>query len=377
MIQVSKSAIEGAAILTSKVINSKNALPILGNILCEVADNKLTMTGSDSECSISTTIELDAMAGEGRFCVDAGRLVAALREIPEHPLSITCTTESDYMFTIEHQDGQAHFIAENADEYPLLSVPDKWEHDYELMGDRIGEAIKSCLWAMCTDDLRPAMCGVHICTVAKHDALDIVASDGTKLVRNRLTTPNIDTSSKLSATITAKAAKILADTLTEADTIAMRFGLGMCQVETDRYTMTFRLIDAPYPKYNSVIPADNNIVATVDRSDLKAAIKRVLPFASNASQLIQLHFDEAQLTVFGDDFDFSAGARNKLSVEYNSSEPLTVGVKGSTLLKALGYILNIEVAIKMSDPTRAILIEPKLQPMTECTILLMPLLIND
>lgn len=376
MIQVSKSAIEGAAILTSKVINSKNPLPILGDILCEVADNNLTMTGSDGECSISATIELDAMAGEGRFCVDAGRLVAALREIPEQPLSITCTTESDYMFTIEHQDGQAHFIAENADEYPLLSVPDKWEQDYELMGDRIGEAIKSCLWAMCTDDLRPVMCGVHICTVAKHDALDIVASDGTKLVRNRLTTPNIDTSSKLSATITAKAAKILADTLTEADTIAMRFGLGMCQVETDRYTMTFRLIDAPYPKYNSVIPSDNNIEAIADRSDLKAAIKRVLPFASNASQLLQLHFDLAQLTVIGDDYDFSAGARNKLNVEYNSSTPLTVGVKGSTLLKALGYIPNIEVVIKMSDPTRAILIEPKLQPMTEVTILLMPLLIN-
>lgn len=379
-IQVSKSAIEGAAILTSKVINSKNPLPILCNILCEVADNKLIMTGSDGECSIGTTIELDAMAGEGRFCVDAGRLLAALRQIPEQPISITCTTESDYMFTIEHQDGQAHFPAEKSEEYPKLAE-EKWHDEgFEISeSGRIGEAVKRCLWAVCTDDMRPVMNGVHIHTVAKYDALDIVASNGHTLVRNRLTEWNTHGyDGKIDATIPAKAAKVMADTLTDNnEPMWLRFSDDKCEVETGRYAMATRLIDKPYPKYNSVIPSDNNIEAVVDRSKMTDAVKRVLPFASDASQMISLHFDDAELTVCGDDYDFSMGARDKVPVEFNSSEPLNIGLKGSTLQKALGYIRNLDVRIKMSDPSRAVLLEPKEQPKTEVTILLMPMLLNE
>jgi DNA polymerase-3 subunit beta len=222
------------------------------------------------------------------------------------------------------------------------------------------------------------MCGVHLGTVAKYDALDIVASDGTVMVRNRLTDwTNHSYEGKIDATIPTKVAKILADTLTNDDPILLRFGNGKCQVETDDYTLTCRLIDGTYPKYNSVIPSDNNIEAVVDRSKMKDAVKRVLPFAPDASQMISLHFDSDELRVVSNDFDFNEGADDKVPVEFNSTEPLSIGLKGSTLQKALGYIRNLEVRIKMSDPSRAVLLEPKEQPKTEVTILLMPMLLNE
>ena len=141
--------------------------------------------------------------------------------------------------------------------------------------------------------------------------------------------------------------------------------------------MICRLIDAPYPKYNSVIPSDNNVEAFVDRSNLTNAVKRVLPFAPDASQLLQLHFFATELRVVSADYDFREGANDRVAVDFNSSSPLTIGLKGSTLLKALGYINNLDVRIKMSDPSRAVLLEPKEQPKTEVTILLMPMLINE
>lgn len=378
-IKVTKSAIESAAVILSKVINTKNPIPILGDILCEVHENVINMTGGDGESSITKCVELLDMEGEGDFCIDGGRLLAALRSIPEQPITITCTTEDDFMFTIQHQDGTMHFLAEHSEEYPVLA-DEKWNDEgFELQSDRIGAAIKRCLWAVDADDLRPLMCGVHIGTVAKYDSLDIVTSNGAALVRTRLTEwNNHGYNGKMDATIPAKIAKIMADTLTGEEPMRMRFSKNKCQIETDSYTMTCRLIEGAYPKYNSVIPSDNNIEACVDGSTLATAIKRTLPFAPDSSQLLSLHFFATELRVVSADYDFSEGANDRVAVDFNSSSPLAIGVKGSTLLKALGYIPNQGIRIKMSDPSRPVLLEPK-DPWnnTEVTILLMPMLLNE
>ena len=374
---ISSTAMLGATVLIAKVINSKNPMPILGDIFCEVKDNQLTMVGGDGECSIRTNLELQTMEGEGKFCVDAGRLHDALRQMPEQPLQVTCTTESDYMFTIEHQDGQIHFLAESADEYPIIDEPLPTD-PFELDGKRIADAIKRCLWSVCTQDLRPAMCGVHMCTVAKHNSLDIVASNGHTLVRNRLYGWNEHQyDGKIEATIPTKAAKVMADTLTDG-TVNMRFNENKCQVANDRYTMTFRLIAENYPKYNSVIPSDNTIEASVDKIALKQSIQRVLPFAPDTSELLQLYFDESYLRINSYDYDFSMGAEDKLDVEICNCESLNVGLKGSTLLKALSYINGASVLFKMKDANTALLLEPDGQEeQTEVTILLMPMLLNN
>ena len=379
--KVNKSTIEGAAILLSKVINSKNPLPILGDILCEVSENVMHMTGGDGECSITMCIGLLDLEGEDSFCIDGGRLLAALKQIPDQLITITCTTESDHMFTIEHEDGQMHFMAEEAGDYPV-DAEEKWydPDGFELRSDRIGEAVKRCLWAACTDENRPIMNGVHFATVKKYNALDIVASNGHTLVRTRLTEWNSHQfDGTMDATIPTKIAKIMADTLTDDEPVWIRFSSHKCQVETDRYTMTFRLIEGTYPKYNSVIPAENPIEACVDSGNLAQSVKRTLPFANDASKLLQLHFEESWLTLIGDDFDFSTGARDQIDkISFNCSDPFTIGLKGSTLLKALSYIPNQGIRMKMSDPSRAVLLEPK-EPWkdTEVTILLMPLLINE
>lgn len=379
--KVMKSSIEGAAVLLSKVINSKNPLPILGDILCEVSENTMHMTGGDGECSITMCIGLQEMEGEDSFCIDGGRLLAALRQIPDQRITITCTTESDHMFTIEHEDGQMHFMAEEAGDYPV-DVEEKWydPDGFELQSDRIGEAVKRCLWTAGTNDLQPIMQSVHFATVKKYNALDIVASNGHTLVRTRLTEWNSHQyDGTMDATIPTKIAKIMADTLTDDEPMWMRFSTHKGQIETDRYTMTFRLVEGTYPKYNSVIPSDNPIEACVDSSNLAQSVKRTLPFSNNSSQLLQLHFEESRLTVIGDDFDFSTGARDQIEkISFNCSDPFTIGLKGSTLLKALSYIPNQGVRMKMSDPSRAVLLEPKFPwKDTEVTILLMPMLINE
>ena len=119
---VSKSAIDGAVKNLSKVINKRNALPILGDILCEVKDQKMVMTGSDSEVIIITSIPLDMQDGEGKFCVGAKHLKDALSQLQEQPVTISVNTDSDMRLTIHHQTGEIFFPADSPDEYPQLGT---------------------------------------------------------------------------------------------------------------------------------------------------------------------------------------------------------------------------------------------------------------
>ena len=112
---VKKSAIESAAKILSKVIVTNNPLPILADILCEVSDNQMKMTASDSEIDITATVELETMEGDGRFCVNADNLIDGLAQLPEQTITIIATTESDNRFTIRHDSGETFFPIESAD----------------------------------------------------------------------------------------------------------------------------------------------------------------------------------------------------------------------------------------------------------------------
>ena len=103
-----------------KVINPKNALPILGNILFDVNETAKTarLTASDSEVTMGCEVNLTECEGGGSFCVDAKTLAAMLGELSEQPVTITATLESDMKFTMTYQDGSAYCPIESADEFP-------------------------------------------------------------------------------------------------------------------------------------------------------------------------------------------------------------------------------------------------------------------
>ena len=371
---VSKAAIEGATTMLSKVINSKNALPILGDIMCEVKEQKMLMTASDSEVTMSTTIALETAEGEGRFCVSAEKLKDALNQLTEQPVTILATTESDQMFRLQHSTGETFFPLENADEYPL-PMDEKYNETLDdLQGQWIIDALKRTLWATANDDLRPVMNGVYF--GLDEGYLDIVASDGHVLVKSHYSVIDKVKINRIGSFIMPKkVAKILSEVTTTNATIEWNdrwahVGVGLCDI-------TFRLIEGKYPKYNSIIPQNQPLTAKVPRALMVNAIRKVLPFTNTSSMMLRMNFDTNLLTLSGDDYDFSQGATDKISVEY-AGEPIAIGVKGSGLLTLFSKLSGQEVDVHMTDPSRAIVITPSEQP-EDCEVLMltMPMLLND
>ena len=113
------------------------------------------------------------------------------------------------------------------------------------------------------------------------------------------------------------------------------------------------------------------------RRGLQSALRRVLPFASESSQLIRFHIESGRFEVSSEDIDFSTSAKEQLSCEYNGS-PISIGFKGSSLMEILSNLTSDNIIIQLADPSRAGIIVPAEQPENEdILMLIMPMLLND
>ena len=371
---VSSSALSSKLNMLAKVIGSKNSLPILDCFLFQVANGEMSITASDSDNVIKSTLALTDHDGEGEFCVPNRVILDALKELPEQPLHFDVDAAGEAIaIKIVYQNGLYNFTGQSAEDYPRTQSMNDACTTVSLPTEMLINNISRSLFATANDELRPVMNGIYFDLTA--DALAIVASDGHKLVRSKNFT--IKSESPSAFNLPKKPASLLKNILSkDGDDAIIKFDDRSAEIQFTDGVMRCRLIDGRYPNYNSVIPNNPNEV-TVDRRGLQSALRRVLPFASESSQLIRFHIESGRFEVSSEDIDFSTSAKEQLSCEYNGS-PISIGFKGSSLMEILGNITSDNVIIQLADPSRAGIIVPAEQPENEdILMLIMPMLLND
>lgn len=208
------------------------------------------------------------------------------------------------------------------------------------------------------------------------DSLAIVASDGHKLVRNK----NFMIKSDIPASfiLPKKPATLLKNVLSkDGGDVVIRFDDRSADISFAEGNLSCRLIEGKYPNYNSVIPQANPNQVTIDRKSLIGALRRVLPFASDSSQLIRFHVAAGLLELRAEDIDFATSAKESVTCEYGGN-PMDIGFKGSSMLEILNNLESEDVTIQLADPSRAGIIIPGAQPENEdILMLIMPMLLND
>ena len=380
---VSKTAIEMAVKNICRVINPKNALPILGDVLCEAnqAEKTLQLTGSDSETWLQATLMLEECEGEGRFCVSATSLLDALTPLSEQPVTILATTESDNRFTLEHQSGKAYFPIDNADEYPTPQPTGADSQLIEMDAKELTTAIQTVGWATANDDLRPVMNGVYFDIM--QDKTVVTASDGHVLMK--YTTREDGSGPVGSFIMPKKVAKLLPQMLDwkEYDSCDVMFTERQATIEQSNWSLTFRLVEGKYPNYESVIPKDSPFWMRADRSQLQNSVRKVSPFTNESSMMLRCTIKNNGLLIVGEDYDFSMGAEDQVLIESNNPQAVTIGLKSSSLLAVLQKIPGMNVEVDYTDPSRAVTIieaideEEKSKRKGEVLGLLMPMLVKE
>lgn len=357
----------------SRVINSKNSLPILDCFLLELHDGTLSMTASDNETTLSTSIEVNEFDGDGRFAVSSRTLLEALKEIPEQPLSFAINPEN-LEITVQYQNGKYSLMGQNADEYPKPQALGNNAVQLTIPANVLLDGVNRCIFATADDELRPVMNGIYF-DITSED-ITLVASDGHKLVRNK--TYEAHGSEKAAFILPKKPANLLKNLLTkEQGDVQIGFDDRNATFILENYQMVCRLIEGRYPNYNSVIPQNNPHKAVIDRSSLISALRRVSVFSSQASSLIKLNLSTNQMKISAQDIDFSTSAEETLMCQYEGSD-MSIGFKSSFLIDILNNIPSTNVVIELADPSRAGVIVPEEQSENEdLLMLLMPMMLND
>lgn len=357
----------------SRVINSKNSLPILDCFLLELHDGTLSMTASDNETTLSTLIEVNEFDGDGRFAVSSRTLLEALKEIPEQPLSFAINPEN-LEITVQYQNGKYSLMGQNADEYPKPQALGNNAVQLTIPANVLLDGVNRCIFATADDELRPVMNGIYF-DITSED-ITLVASDGHKLVRNK--TYEAHGSEKAAFILPKKPANLLKNLLTkEQGDVQIGFDDRNATFILENYQMVCRLIEGRYPNYNSVIPQNNPHKAVIDRSSLISALRRVSVFSSQASSLIKLNLSTNQMKISAQDIDFSTSAEETLMCQYEGND-MSIGFKSSFLIDILNNIPSTNVVIELADPSRAGVIVPEEQSENEdLLMLLMPMMLND
>ena len=360
--------------IVSRVVNSKNALPILDNVLLSIEDGLLRITASDLESTITTTIPLENYSGTGVIATDMKKILEVIKEFSEQPLTFSVNTE-DNRIDITSGYGKYTIVGVDASDFPQAAqLKSDKAISISISPDVLYNGINSAIFATGDDELRPIMNGIFI--ELQESGINFVATDAHKLVK--YTRKEVKAQTESSFILPKKPASILKSILPKAaDDVVLEFDEKNAVFSFGSIKLTCRLLEGVYPNYNSVIPRDNPNTLVIDRVELANSLRRVGMFASQASNLVGLKITGNSLEISAQDMDFSISGKETLSCLYQGDD-MEIGFKSNFLGEILNNISTTEVTIELSDPTRAGIILPKdnENPEEEVLMLLMPMMIN-
>ena len=354
------------------IINSTNTLPILDNFLFEINNNKLTLSSSDLESTMTSEIEIESTTTD-KVAISAKLLTDILKTFSEQPLTFSKTDNNT--IEISASNGKYSLAYLNGDEFPKqIELLDAYET--KVKASDLGNAINSTIFASGTDDLRPVMNGVFF--QFNSDSLKFVATDAHKLVKFETTEY---TANEVSEFIMPKKPLQILKGIVQGENseLIIQHNDSNAKFIFDNSSITCRLIDGKFPNYEAVIPKDNPNVLTMDRQLFLNSVRRVSIFSNKTTNQIRIKIAGSLLNISAEDFDFSNKADENLECQY-SGDDIQIGFNSKFLIEMLNNLESEMITLSMSHPNRAGIIRPlnkEGQSKEAITMLVMPVMLND
>ncbi len=354
----------------SGVINANTVLPILEDFLFNVENGTLTVVATDLETVMRIQLGVEARES-GKVCIPAKILMDTLKNIADQPL--TFTIDKNFGIEITTDNGKYKVMGENPDNFPKEPSADD-ASSFTMTCTALVTAINKTLFAVSNDDLRPAMTGVYF-ELAK-DYIQFVATDAHRLVRYKRT--EVSCPAADSFIVPRKPLNLLKSALPDKeDEITISYNSNHLFVQHGTTQMSCRLIDARFPDYKVVIPADNPYKLVVNKALFQSALRRVSVFSNKSTNQVALNISGSELGLQAQDVDFSFEGAERMNCQYDG-EDLTIAFNARFLIEMLNAADSEEVRIELSTPTKAGILKPtELDENEEVLMLVMPLMLNQ
>lgn len=367
---VSTSALQKQLSIISGVVSNNPIVPILENFLFELKDDKLTITASDLQTTMITSLPV-AAGSDINIAIPAKILLDTLKSLPEQPVTFEIDTDT-FVVEIHSENGRYKLAGENATDFPRVPASSA-NLKVQIPANVLSSAIAATIFATSNDELRPAMNGVFF--DLREDATILVATDGNRLIRYRR--DDLKNSQKMGVIVPKKALNLMKSALPNDETIVLtEFSKSNAFFSFGDTKMICRLIDERFPDYENAIPTNNPNKMSISRTELLASLRRIAIYANKNTFLVRFKITNDNLFISAEDLDFSNEANENLLCHYQGEE-MEIGFNAKFLIEMLSNTNSKEIVFELSAANRAGIIVPTEKQENEDTLmLLMPLMLS-
>lgn len=326
------------------IVEKKNTIPILGNILCIVKKDEISLCTTDLEVGVKVNLTAEIQQ-EGKITLSAKHFLEIVKELPEKKLHVNRKDNN----WIELVCGKSRFniVSLPADQYP--SLPSFEDKAYvEGKTDALMNMIDRTQFAASTDTTRYQINGVYFEGI-DDNLMRMTATDGHRLsfVDQEIFLTPFEL--KRGVIIPKKGLAEFRNLLDESKpTIGLSFERGYFFAKLESSFLFIRLIDGEYPDYRPVIPKSAEKQVGIRRQDFSSALKRVSLLANEKSRGVKLSFEPKVLTISSSNPDMGE-AREELDIEYEG-EPLEIGFNSKYLLESLNVMKSDQLNFSLKNP---------------------------
>ncbi|MEP4145831.1 MAG: DNA polymerase III subunit beta [Halioglobus sp.] len=347
---VSRDALLKPLNLVAGVVERRQTLPILANVLMVLDGNRLSLTGTDLEVELVGRVQLTSAGDSGELTVPARKLVDICKSLPEG-CDISFAAE-DSKVTVKA--GRSRFTLSTLPAREFPNVEDSMgTHQFTLKQGQLKRLIDRTGFAMAQQDVRYYLNGML--WELKDKQLKVVATDGHRLALCTLP-EKIESSDDAQVILPRKGVLELARLLlAEDEEIAIVIGSNHIRATTEEFTFTSKLVDGKFPDYQRVLPRSPNKIVLGSRLELRQAFTRTAILSNEKYRGVRLKLTDNSLDIVANNPE-QEEAEEAVPVDYQG-ESLEVGFNVSYLLDVLAVLSGEQIKLSLSDPNSSALLE--------------------
>ena len=347
---ISRDALLKPLNLVAGVVERRQTLPILANVLMVLDGDRLALTGTDLEVELVGRVQLPAAGESGEVTVPARKLVDICKSLPEG--SNIEFTAQDSKVTVK--SGRSRFTLATLPAREFPNVEDSMgTHQFTVKQGQLKRLIDRTGFAMAQQDVRYYLNGML--WEIKGKQMRVVATDGHRLALCTLP-GKIEATDDTQVILPRKGVLELARLLLEEEAdIAIVIGSNHIRATTNDFTFTSKLVDGKFPDYQRVLPRSPDKIVLGSRLELRQAFTRAAILSNEKYRGVRLKLTKNSLDIIANNPE-QEEAEEAVPVDYQG-DSLEVGFNVSYLLDVLGVLSGEQVKLSLSDPNSSALLE--------------------